>query len=238
MPLSLDEYNKMFDSYISDTLGVNKTYSNVTSNNTEYSPVMNRYINEQKMIAKKDEEYNREQFGLEPGEVIIGNDKEERIVDDIGEVSFIGKDGEYAGPKANYINKYSKQYGVDPFIVASVMEQEGGFKHNNIGPKKDGYSSAGAYGAMQLMPKTAEDLGVDRYDEEQNIKGGIMYLSQMYKQFGNWRDAIMAYNTGPGNLTNWKLGKKELLPETKKYIKSISAIYNTKYGKKLDNESK
>lgn len=232
MPLSLDQYNKMFDSYISDTLGVNKTYSNVASNNAQYTPVMNRYINEQKMVAEKDEEYNREQFGLEPGDVIIGNDKSERVVDDIGEVSFVSKEGSYVGPKADYINTYSKQYGVDPFIVASVMEQESGFKHQNI------KSKAGAYGAMQLMPKTAVGLGVDIYDEEQNIKGGVKYLSQLYKQFGNWRDAIMAYNTGPTNLTNWKLGKKELHPETKQYIKSISAIYNKKYGKKLNNESK
>lgn len=61
-------------------------------------------------------------------------------------------------------------------------------------------SSAGAIGLSQLMPGTAESLGVDAYDPAQNLNGGASYLSSLYKQFGNWRDALAAYNAGPGNL--------------------------------------
>ena len=54
---------------------------------------------------------------------------------------------------------------------------------------------------MQLMPGTASDLGVDASDETQNISGGLDYLSQMYQKFGNWTQALEAYNAGPaGNL--------------------------------------
>ena len=55
---------------------------------------------------------------------------------------------------------------------------------------------------MQLMPGTAASLGVtDSTDPTQNVQGGLSYLQQMYAKFGNWPQALEAYNAGPnGNL--------------------------------------
>jgi soluble lytic murein transglycosylase-like protein len=53
---------------------------------------------------------------------------------------------------------------------------------------------------MQLMPATARMLGVDPYDFQQNIRGGVRYLAQMFRQFGSWDLALQAYNWGPQKL--------------------------------------
>lgn len=61
-------------------------------------------------------------------------------------------------------------------------------------------SSSGALGVMQLMPSTAAQFGVDPNDEQQNIAGGTAYLTQLFQKYGNWFDALAAYNWGPGNV--------------------------------------
>lgn len=61
-------------------------------------------------------------------------------------------------------------------------------------------SSAGALGIMQLMPATAAQLGVDPNDPDQNYQGGVSYLKQLFQKYGNWFDALAAYNWGPGNV--------------------------------------
>jgi len=63
-------------------------------------------------------------------------------------------------------------------------------------------SSAGAIGLFQLMPATAASLGVDPTDPTQNIVGGLTYLQSLYNQFGNWTQALEAYNQGPTSLQN------------------------------------
>jgi hypothetical protein len=63
-------------------------------------------------------------------------------------------------------------------------------------------SSAGAIGLFQLMPATAASLGVDPTDPTQNIEGGLTYLQSLYNQFGNWTQALEAYNQGPTSLQN------------------------------------
>jgi soluble lytic murein transglycosylase-like protein len=61
-------------------------------------------------------------------------------------------------------------------------------------------SKAGALGLMQLMPSTAAQLGVDPNDAAQNVQGGTTYLQQLFAKYGNWFDALAAYNWGPGNV--------------------------------------
>lgn len=59
-------------------------------------------------------------------------------------------------------------------------------------------SNKGAVGLTQLMPGTATEMGVtDRTDPQQNLNGGFAYLGKMYSKFGNWSDALAAYNAGP-----------------------------------------
>lgn len=94
--------------------------------------------------------------------------------------------GQYADAAAN-------TFGIPTPIFQSLIQTESSW---NAGAR----SSAGAIGLTQLMPGTAAQIGVDPYDPLQNIAGGAKYLSQLYGKFGNWTDALSAYNAGPGNL--------------------------------------
>jgi soluble lytic murein transglycosylase-like protein len=91
---------------------------------------------------------------------------------------------------ADLLTSLAPNYGVPPSLALAVANQESGLNQGAV-------SSAGAIGVMQLEPATAADLGVNPNDLAQNIQGGLQYLSQMYQQFGNWFDALVAYNAGP-----------------------------------------
>lgn len=97
--------------------------------------------------------------------------------------------------EAKTILNYSTQYGVHPFLVAANFHQESRYS-------MQAYSSTGAIGIAQLMPQTAAAIGVNPYDPEQNIRGGVIYLAQQLRNFsgcGAWAStyAIAAYNAGP-----------------------------------------
>lgn len=87
----------------------------------------------------------------------------------------------------------------------------------------DAVSPAGAIGVMQLMPATAQDLGVDPHDPRQNIDGGAAYLRQQIDRFGGRIDlALAAYNAGPAQVA--RAGAVPALSETRLYV-----------GQNLDN---
>ncbi|WP_309643917.1 lytic transglycosylase domain-containing protein [Phenylobacterium sp.] len=84
------------------------------------------------------------------------------------------------------------RHAVSPHLVEAVAWRESRFRQAAV-------SAAGAVGVMQLMDGTARDLGVDRYDLDQNINGGAAYLSRMLNRYGgDIRLALAAYNAGPG----------------------------------------
>jgi soluble lytic murein transglycosylase-like protein len=87
--------------------------------------------------------------------------------------------------------------GVPPEIALAVATQESGMCHwSPSGGVLRG--KAGEYGVMQLMPATAAALGVDPTDVNQNIHGGVKYLSQLYDRYGDWALAVQHYNgNGP-----------------------------------------
>ncbi len=62
----------------------------------------------------------------------------------------------------------------------------------------------GPQGPMQVSAAAAIDSGGgDRYDVEQNRRLGRTYLARLFQRYGNWPDAVAAYNWGPGNLDMW-----------------------------------
>ena len=97
-----------------------------------------------------------------------------------------------------YFEKASKTYNVDKRLLIAVAKTESDFN-----PKAT--SGAGAKGIMQLMDRTARDLGVtNSYDAEQNIMGGAKLLSQLLKKYdGNRNKALAAYNAGTGNVAKY-----------------------------------
>jgi soluble lytic murein transglycosylase-like protein len=90
-------------------------------------------------------------------------------------------------------------YGVDPRIALEVALRESGANPN----APDG--AAGEIGIFQIEPATGAGLGfsvADLRDPLQNINAGIMYLAQMFSQFGDSAQAIAAYNDGPGRISS------------------------------------
>lgn len=83
-------------------------------------------------------------------------------------------------------------------------------------------SHRGAIGLTQLMPGTAEELGVDPWDAYDNLDGGARYLRQQYLRFGTWELALAAYNAGPGAVN--KYGGIPPYKETQEYVRKILDI--------------
>ncbi|MBB5220794.1 soluble lytic murein transglycosylase-like protein [Amaricoccus macauensis] len=80
-------------------------------------------------------------------------------------------------------------------------------------------SHKGAIGLAQLMPFTANHLGVNPHDPKQNLEGGARYLRQQYQRFGDWRLALAAYNAGPEAVARY--GGVPPYDETRRYVKAI-----------------
>jgi hypothetical protein len=68
----------------------------------------------------------------------------------------------------------------------------------------------GPQGPMQVSAKAAIDVGGgDRFDLRQNRLLGRAYLAQMFRRYGNWPDALAAYNWGPTSLDTWIAGGRD-----------------------------
>lgn len=119
------------------------------------------------------------------------------------------------------IERESYKNHLDPSLVKSVIKAESNFKPNAV-------SSKGAIGLMQLMPGTADILGVENpFDPEENIAGGTKFLADMMKKFGDPNLAIAAYNAGPGAVQ-----KYDGIPpykETKDYVKKVNRFWKGEY---------
>ena len=109
------------------------------------------------------------------------------------------------------------KYGLPRQLVRSVMAAESGFQ-------AQAKSAKGAIGLMQLMPETAQALGVDPYDPAQNVDAGTRYLRNLLNQYnyGLWH-ALAAYNAGPA-----AVDKYQGIPpyaETIRYVERIDREY-------------
>ncbi len=83
----------------------------------------------------------------------------------------------------------------------------------------------GPQGPMQVSAAAALDVGGgNRFDVRENLLLGRAYLAQMYRRYGNWPDALAAYNWGPGNVDRWIAGGRntDKLPlETVRYLARV-----------------
>lgn len=121
------------------------------------------------------------------------------------------------GDTNSMIAAAARKYNVDPRLAAAVAQTESGGNQEAVSP-------AGAIGVMQLMPETAAGLGVNPYDKQQNIEGGVKYLRQMMDTFGgDVQKAVAAYNAGPQAVRDYN----GIPPyrETQNYVNKVLDIY-------------
>jgi hypothetical protein len=130
-----------------------------------------------------------------------------------------------ASPYDDLFAEAAELYGINPALIKAVAFAESTFRPGAV-------SQSGAMGLMQLMPSTAEALGVaDPFDPWQSVDGGARVLSQHLNRFGG--DALMAlaaYNAGAYGVTSRGItdlsdsGQRALLPsETRNYLARIEA---------------
>ena len=114
------------------------------------------------------------------------------------------------------IQQAAQKEGLAEDLLRAVAEQESGFRACAVSPK-------GAMGLMQLMPATAQELGVqDPFNPEENLLSGARYLKQLLTRFGgNAALALSAYNAGAGRVE--EAGGVPEIPETTRYVRQILA---------------
>jgi soluble lytic murein transglycosylase-like protein len=114
----------------------------------------------------------------------------------------------------------AREHNVDAAYVLSVMAAESSYDAAAVSP-------AGAIGLMQLMPATAEEMGYDASDWQENIEAGTHYLGYLLQRYRHRRNgvqlAIAAYNAGPANVDRYN----GIPPfrETRTYVKRVLANY-------------
>jgi hypothetical protein len=125
----------------------------------------------------------------------------------------------------------ARRHGLDPELVLAVVAVESGFRPQAVSPK-------GAQGLMQLMPKTASELGVaDAFDPEQNLDGGVRHLGSLLSLYGgDVRRALAAYNAGEG-----AVARHNGVPpyaETRAYVERVLARYSPPAGSPPGSKAK
>jgi anti-sigma regulatory factor (Ser/Thr protein kinase) len=112
-----------------------------------------------------------------------------------------------AEPWLPIVNTAEQENGIPSGLFANMIHNESRFNPN-------AKSSKGAVGIAQIMPNIHPD--VNPRDPVASIKYGAKYLRQLYDRFGNWGDAVAAYNAGPTNIS------KGVVPSaTKKYKEDV-----------------
>lgn len=138
---------------------------------------------------------------------------------------------------SEYVEKYAEEYGLDKYVIYSVIKTESGFNPEAV-------SSVGARGLMQIMEETFDwikyRLGEgdeitydDMFDPETNIRYGVYLYDYLFEYFGDRDLASAAYNSGIGTVSEW-LSDPEYSDdgETLKKIPSKTAQH---YVNKINN---
>lgn len=134
----------------------------------------------------------------------------------------------------DYVEKYAKEYNLDPLLIFSIIKAE-----SNFNP--DAQSSSGAKGLMQLMDATAIELAnninnpieeENLFEPETNIMLGTKYYADLLNTYnGNMLLALTAYNAGIGNVKSWL--ESRIIKEDGSDIENIPYKETNMYVRKI-----
>jgi soluble lytic murein transglycosylase len=149
-------------------------------------------------------------------------------------------------PFQREVELYSREHGVDPYLVAGLIRQESEFNPKVI-------SVANAYGLTQILPSTGRELSrriglsgfttTKLFDPAINLRLGTYYIRMLLKSCdGRWEEVLAAYNAGAGRVRKWRTFGEyrepaefiETIPfdETREYVQSVlrnAAVYRKLY---------
>jgi soluble lytic murein transglycosylase-like protein len=127
----------------------------------------------------------------------------------------------------SHLDRLERQYGLPQGMLTAIAKVESDFDPRAV-------SYAGAQGMFQIMPATARDLGVaDPFDPYQGAVGVAKHLARDFDRFGNWDQAVLAYNAGPGKvqrLLEGQIGFEDLKQEQKEYVPKVAAALSRARG--------
>jgi soluble lytic murein transglycosylase len=162
-------------------------------------------------------------------------------------------------PYRKSLEEYSREYSLDPYVVAALVRQESEFNARAV-------SRSNAYGLAQMLPSTGRQLsrklGMQRFranmlfQPDTNLRMGTYYLRSLLDSLqGQWEQALASYNAGKRHVTSWLTWNQfrepaefvETIPfnETRNYVQSVlrnADVYRRLYGnvqvasQKLDNQ--
>ncbi len=119
-----------------------------------------------------------------------------------------------------FVGLVARREGLPPALLKAVIAAESNFDPVAV-------SSKGAMGLMQLMPETADALGVSNpFLVIENVAAGAHYLAELLRRYGDWRLALAAYNAGPKAVDRYQ--GIPPYPETREYVKRVLA-YHQRY---------
>jgi len=122
-----------------------------------------------------------------------------------------------SGKFSQEVARASAATGLDTRLLHAVIAVESDYQEQVVSPK-------GAMGLMQLMPATAEELGVIHpFDPEENILAGARYLRRLCDRFGDLTLALAAYNAGPERVEQF--GGVPPFAETENYVVQVRRLY-------------
>jgi len=141
---------------------------------------------------------------------------------------------------ATIVRVHARENGLDPALLAAVIETESKFDAN-------ARSDAGAVGLMQLTPTTAKGIAEythgtrfrlsDLTNPDINVRYGAWYLHRLMAKYGNERLALAAYNAGEENVDRWQAAHEGIqFAETRDYVDKVErlkTIYRRAYAKQL-----
>lgn len=138
--------------------------------------------------------------------------------------------GSVPGPELRaLVDSVARAYGLDAQLLLAIIHVESRFNPDAVSPK-------GAIGLMQVMPATAERVGVQEpqrtlFDPETNLHAGARYLRLLRQLFGERLElAVAAYNAGEGAVLRYQ---REIPPfrETQDYVRDVMAAYRARIRK-------